>query len=183
MRRFFRIVLAVFSTLVFVSCWSGATHVNASKTLNGIYKCNGDTELLKADDGTARPMYFYFSPDHTVKYAEPQVTSSSDNDTIWYAEAALGTWKYIGDGTYLMKLDDIYDSQHYECYLAVRNNHINFQQTKDKPKYSIGDHFSAEKLAMSQDDFNELFDESKQSDKEGIADNGTTKPYDYEHDD
>lgn len=179
MRRFFGIVLAVFSTLIFVSYLSGTTNASASKILNGIYKCSGDTKYTDADDGTATPMYFYFTPDHKVKYACPEVTSSSDSDTTWYGEAGLGTWKYIGDGTYLMKLDDVYDSQHYEYYLAIRGNHINFQDSKDHPKYSLGSDFKAEKLDMSQSDFDELFNESKQSDKEGIADNGTTKPYDY----
>lgn len=179
MRRLFGIVLVVFSALVFILCISGTTNVYASNTLNGVYKCNGDTKYTRADDGTAQPLYFYFSPDHTVKYACPEVTSNSDTDTIWYGQAGLGTWKYIGDGTYLMKLDDVYNSQHYEYYLVIRGNHINFTWTKDHPKYSLGSDFQAEKLDMSHTDFNELFDESKQSDKEDIADNGTMKPYDY----
>lgn len=80
MKRFLGIVLAVFSTLIFISYLFGTMNASASNTLNGIYKCSGDTKYTDTDDGTAQPMYFYFAADHTVKFAEPQVTSDNDTD-------------------------------------------------------------------------------------------------------
>lgn len=180
MRKFLGIVLVAFSTLVFVLCWSGTMNASTNKTLNGIYKCSGDTKYTRADDGTARPMYFYFTPDHQVKYACPEVTSNSDNSTTWYGEAGLGTWKYVGNNTFRMRLNDVYDSQHYEYDLKIESDGtIKFRTTDDNPPYSLGDPFEAEKMDMAQNDFDDLFDEAKSSDQTGINEEGTTKPHDY----
>ena len=180
MRKFLGIILVVFSTLIFVLCWSGVMNASASKTLNGIYKCSGDTKYTTTDDGTAQPMYFYFTPDHKVKYACPEVTSSSDSGTTWYGQAATGTWEYIGNNTFRMRLDDVYDSPHYEYDLKVEGDNIKFEWTHDEPPYSIGSPFKSEKVDMTQSDFDEMFDEAKSSDQTGINEDGTTKPHDYQ---
>lgn len=180
MKKYLGLVIAALTVFIFIFGNLGTVNASASKTLNGIYKCNGDTKYTDADDGTAQPMYFYFTPDHKVKYARPEVTSSSDSDTTWYGSAGIGTWKYIGNDTFRMNLDDIYDSEHYEYDLEILpNGLIHFEWTHDNPAYSLGSPFKARKLPMAQSDFNDLFNQSKNSDKEGIAEDGTTKPHDY----
>ena len=140
------------------------------QVLNGVYKESNDDS--KHDDGTEQPNYIYFAKDDKVLIAQPE---TGDEDSGYYGDAYRGTWKSLGDNKFKLKIHDVYDKDYYILELKKDGNNFTMKSTDDKAKYVwYEDNYS--KIDMTTSDFMDMFNKAKDSDQQGIQENGYADP-------
>lgn len=155
---------------------SKASQVKQEKTLIGAYKL--DDKYSKNDDGTPQPSYWYFKKNGKLLRCTPQVNSTNQNsDTdFWYGDADRGTWKSLGNNMFELKMHDVYDNDYYTIKAKLNGNKLYTYSNSKNAKYSWSADTNTKQSSMTYSDFMDMFDKAKDSDQQGIQENGYAKP-------
>ena len=144
--------------------------LHEKQVLNGVYKESNDDS--KHDDGTEQPNYIYFAKDDKVLIAQPE---TGDEDSGYYGDAYRVTWKSLGDNKVKLKLHDVYDKDYYILELKKDGNNFTMKSSDDKAKY-VWYEYNYSKIDMTTSDFMDMFNKAKDSDQQGIQENGYADP-------
>lgn len=141
-------------------------------SLNGVYQ---EINAGKDDDGYQRSDYMKFTRNGKVEEAHPE-TGNKNSGT--YGSAGRGTYKYIGNNKFKVRLKDVYDSDYYDFTIVkIDKNSLEKKETKASAPY----HWGASSWAFNQDvstaDFNNIFKRAATSDQQKVQNNGYAKPH------
>ena len=154
-----------------------ATNAQQEKqVLTGVYKT--DDKYNKTDDGTLQPSYWYFKKNGKLLYCTPQVNSTnqkSDTD-FWYGDAYRGTWKSLGNNMFELKLHDVYDNDYYTIKAKLSGSKLHTYANSRNAKYEWDADDNYKQPDMTYSDFMDMFNKAKDSDQQGIQENGYAKP-------
>lgn len=154
-----------------------ATNAQQDKqVLSGVYK--EDDKYSKNDDGTPQPSYWYFKKNGKLLRCTPQVNSTNQNsDTdFWYGDADRGTWKSLGNNMFELKLHDVYDNDYYTIKAKLNGNKLHTYANSRNAKYEWSADDNYKQPDMTYSDFMDMFNKAKDSDQQGIQENGYAKP-------
>lgn len=140
---------------------------NKKGLLSGVYK-ETSRDVLADDAGRPQYNYFYFKEDGTALLAQPETADQ-------YGDAGQGTWEYLGNDQFQVKIKSIYDHNFYQLEMTRSGKGLTTPGTvKNAPFEWEADSYQQDEMVVA--DFMDMFNQAKKSQQEKVAKNGYDVP-------